>query len=217
MSKMLQLTVQKREVIGKKVAVLRRDGMVVGNIFSKGKESMAIQMPYEPMRKMVDDAGFNHPINLAVDGGEEHLVLIKQIDRDPKTNRYHHIAFHEVRRDQKVEAEVPVELVGTSPAVIAGNIILRGDTTILVSANPLDLPDHLEADASTLIEENDVILARDLKLPANVELVDEGDKMVYRVEVPRSQVEEVESQTEADAVAATLEASTEKTEEVESK
>lgn len=215
MSKTLQLKVQKREVIGKKVAGLRRQGLVVGNIFSKGKESTAIQVGYEPMRKMVDDAGYNHPISLSVDGGEEHLVLIKEIDRDPKTNRFHHIAFHEVRRDQKVEAEVPVELIGTSPAVLAGNIILRGDTTILVSANPLDLPDHLEADAATLINEDDVILARDLKLPANVELVDEGDKMVFKVDVPRSQVEEVESQSEADAVAATLEASTENAEEEE--
>jgi len=207
MSKILHLKVEKREITGKKVAGLRRQGLVVGNIFSKGKDSTAVQTDYEIMRKMVSEAGFNKPILISIDGGSDLLVLIKEIDRDPKTNRFHHIAFHEVRRDQKVEAEIPVELIGTSPAVLAGNIILRGDDTILVSANPLDLPDHLEADATTLIEETDVILARDLKLPANVELVDEGDKMVYKVEVPRSQVEEVEEQTEADAVAATLEAS----------
>lgn len=215
MSKILNLNVEKRQVTGKKVAGLRRQGMVVGNIFSKGKDSTSVQVGYEPMRKMVNEAGFNHPILLSVDGGEDHLVLIKEIDRDPKTNRFHHIAFHEVRRDQKVEAEVPVELIGTAPAVLAGNIILRGDDTILVSANPLDLPDHLEADAAMLVEETDVILARDLKLPANVELVDEPDKMVFKVDVPRSQVEEVEVQDEAEAVAATLEASGDKKEETE--
>lgn len=213
MSKILHLKVEKREITGKKVAGLRRQGLVVGNIFSKGKDSTAVQTDYEIMRKMVSEAGFNKPILISIDGGSDLLVLIKEIDRDPKTNRFHHIAFHEVRRDQKVEAEIPVELVGTSPAVLAGNIILRGDDTILVSANPLDLPEYLEADATTLIEETDVILARDLKLPANVELVDEGDKMVYKVEVPRSQVEEVEEQTEADAVAATLEASGDNKEE----
>lgn len=213
MSKILHLKVEKREIMGKKVAGLRRQGLVVGNIFSKGKDSTAVQTDYEIMRKMVSEAGFNKPILISIDGGSDLLVLIKEIDRDPKTNRFHHIAFHEVRRDQKVEAEIPVELVGTSPAVLAGNIILRGDDTILVSANPLDLPEYLEADATTLIEETDVILARDLKLPANVELVDEGDKMVYKVEVPRSQVEEVEEQTEADAVAATLEASGDNKEE----
>jgi large subunit ribosomal protein L25 len=206
MSKTLQLAVEKRQIVGKKVSALRREGLVVGNIFSKGKDSTQVQVAYEPMRKMVEAAGFNHPILVSVDGGEEHLVLIKDIDRDPKTNRVRHIAFHEVRRDQKVEAEVPVELVGTSPAVLIGNIIIRGDDTILVEANPLDLPDHLEADATMLAEEDDVILARDLKLPANVVLVDEPDKMVFKVEVPRSQIEE-DAGSEADAVAATLEAS----------
>lgn len=205
----VKLHATKREIVGKKVASLRREGFIVGNIFSRGKDSIAVQVEYEVMRKAVDQAGFNHPIDLSVDGSGNHLVLIKSIDRDPKTNIVRHVGFHEVRRDEKVEAEVPVELVGTSPAVLAGNIILRGDDTILVSANPLSLPDHLEADASLLVEEDDVILAKDLKLPSNVELADDEDKMVFKVEVPRSQIEE-ESQSEAEAVAATLEASGEK-------
>lgn len=203
MSKSLELAVEKRSITGKKVSQLYRSGYVVGNIFSKGKESTSIQVAYEPMRKMVEAAGYNHPIELSIDGGSAHLVMIKEIDRDPKKHMIRHIGFHEVRKDQKIEAEVPVELVGTSPAVLAGNIILRGDDTILVEASPLDMPDHLEADATMLVNEDDSILARDLKLPPNVVLADDGDKMVFKVEVPRSQIEE-EVVTEADAVAATL-------------
>jgi large subunit ribosomal protein L25 len=208
MSKTLEMTVQKREITGKKVAGLRRQGLIVANIFSKGKESTTIQVEYEKMRKMVEHAGYNHPINLTVEGGEEHLVLIKDIDRDPRNNRLQHIAFHEVRRDQKVEAEVPVHLTGTSPAVLAGNIIVTIDNTILVEANPLTLPGHLDADASMLVEPDDNIQAKDLKLPAGVILADDPEKVVYKVEVPRSQVEEdAEQVSEEDAVAATLEAS----------
>ena len=203
MSKSLELAVEKRSITGKKVSQLYRSGYVVGNIFSKGKESTSIQVAYEPMRKMVEAAGYNHPIELSIDGGSAHLVMIKEIDRDPKKHMIRHIGFHEVRKDQKIEAEVPVELVGTSPAVLAGNIILRGDDTILVEASPLDMPDHLEADATMLVNEDDSILVRDLKLPPNVVLADDGDKMVFKVEVPRSQIEE-EVVTEADAVAATL-------------
>ena len=212
MSKALHLSALKREVIGKKVAVLRREGFVIGNIFSKGAESTSIQIEYEKMRKMVEEAGFNHPILLQVEGGNEHLVLIKNIDRDPRKNMIEHIAFHEVRKDQKVEAEVPVELIGTSPAVLAGNIVLTVDNTIMVSANPMSLPDHLEVSAELLANPDDMIQAKDLVMPAGVELVDDMDKVIYRVDVPRSQVEEVDS-TEADAVAATLEASTVKKDE----
>jgi large subunit ribosomal protein L25 len=207
MSKVLSLTVSKREVMGKKVSSLRKQGLTVGNMFSRGKESLAIQLDYEVMRKMYDTAGFNHPITLTVEGGSSHLVLIKQVDKDPRKNRISHVAFHEVDKNEKVEAEVPVELVGTSPAVLAGNIIITGDDTILVRANPMDLPDHLEVDATLLAEEDDLVCARDLKMPANVELADDEDKMIYRVEVPRSQVESEEGTSEADAVAATLAAS----------
>jgi len=217
MSKALELTVIKREVIGKKVSVLRRDGFVIGNIFSKGNNSTAVQVEYEVMRKMVDEAGFNRPINVKIDGAGEHLVLIKDIDRDPRTNRFHHIAFHEVRRDQKVEAEIPVELVGTAPAVLAGNIVLTLNDTVLVSANPMSLPDHFEADATLLVEPDDNIQAKDLKIPEGVELVDDLETVLFKVDVPRSQVEEETETTEADAVAATLEASGEAKPETEEK
>jgi large subunit ribosomal protein L25 len=207
MSKTLTLSVAKREIHGKKVAALRRSGLLVGNIFSRGNQSTSIQVDYEVMRKMVLEAGFNHPIDLNVEGEGTHLVLVKEVTRDPKTNRLQHIAFHEVRRDEKVEAEVPVELIGTSPAILAGNIVLTVDNTILVSANPMTLPDHLEVDAELLANPDDLVQAKDLKLPEGVELADDPDKVIYKVDVPRSQVEEVDETTEADAVAATLEAS----------
>jgi large subunit ribosomal protein L25 len=211
MSKALHMSAAKREIVGKKVSQLRKAGFVVGNIFSKGNDSTAVQVEYEIMRKMVDKAGFNHPILLDVDG-EEHLVLIKSIERDPRKHMIEHVGFHEVRKDQKVEAEVPVELIGTSPAVLAGNIVLTVDNTIMVSANPMSLPDHLEVSAELLANPDDMIQAKDLVMPEGVELVDEPDKVVYRVDVPRSQVEESDT-TEADAVAATLEASGSKTDE----
>lgn len=208
MSKMLKLSVTKRDVVGKKVANLRREGLAIGNIFSRGNVSTAIQVDYEVMRKMVIEAGFNHPIDLTVEGAGDHLVLVKEITRDPKTNRFQHISFHEVRRDEKVEAEVPVILIGTSPAVLAGNIVLTVDNTILVSANPMSLPDHLEISAELLAEPDDLVQAKDLTLPEGVELVDDLDKVIFKVDVPRAQIEEeAEELSEADAVAATLEAS----------
>lgn len=192
------MSVEKREVKGK-VKKLYREGLVIGNIYGRGKESVAIQAEYELMRKLIDEAGSNHAIELKVGDKEEHLVLIKHVDFSPTTSRIRHVEFQMVNKDEKIEAEVPVELVGTSPAVLAGNIIITGDSTILVEANPLNLPDHLEADASTLVNTDDLIQAKDLKMPPNVTLADDPDKVVFRIEEPRSQVEEVEAQTEVSA------------------
>ncbi len=196
----IELTVQKREVFGKKVKALYREGRIVGNIFGRGKESIAIDGDYETIRKIAMEAGKNHPIELKVEGGDNHLVLIQDIDIDPAKGRIRHIEFHEVNRNEKVQAEVPVELIGTAPAVLVGNIIITLNDTVVVESNPTNLPDHLEADAELLKEPDDIIQLSDIKVPANVELVTELDTPLFKVEVPRSQIEETsEEETEGSA------------------
>lgn len=186
----ISLKVQKREVFGKKVKRLYREGKVLGNLYGRGKESISVVADYEPMRKVIEKAGKNHAIELSVEGDADHLVLIKNVDYDPVKGRARHVEFHMVNRNEKVEAEVPVELIGTSPAVLAGNIVITLNDTVLVEAVPTNLPDHLEADAELLKEPDDMITIADLKLPANVTFVDEPETPLFKVEVPRSQIEE---------------------------
>lgn len=186
----ISLTVQKRALHGKKVKALYRQGVVVGNLFGRGQESIPVQADYETIRKVVAEAGANHAIDITVEGAGKHLVLIKNIDREPVKGRIRHVEFHMVNRNEKVEAEVPVELVGTAPAVLAGNIIITLNDTVLVEANPTSLPDHLEANAELLKEPDDMITLADITLPAAVEFKDEPDTPLFKVEVPRSQIEE---------------------------
>lgn len=195
----ISLKVQKRDVLGKKVKGLYRDGKVIGNLYGRGKESIPIVGDYEPMRKVIEEAGKNHPIELSVEGDADHLVLIKNVDYDPVKGRARHIEFHMVNRNEKVEAEVPVELVGTAPAVLAGNIVITLNDTVLVEAIPTSLPDHLEANAELLKDPDDMITLADIALPANVEFIDEPTTPLFKVEVPRSQVEAEESAEEISA------------------
>jgi len=195
----ISLKVQKRDVFGKKVKRLYREGKVLGNLYGRGKESIPVVADYELIRKTIEAAGKNHPIELTVEGEKEHLVLIKNIDVDPAKGRFRHVEFHMVNRNEKVEAEVPVELVGTSPAVLAGNIVVTLNDVVVVEAVPANLPEKLEADAELLKDPDDIITLADLKLPPNVEFVDEIDTPLFKVEVPRSQVE---AEAEAEEISA---------------
>lgn len=186
----ITLKVEKREIFGKKVKQLYRDSKVIGNLYGKGKESLPIVGDYETIRKVVDHAGKNHPIELTIEGDKnDHLVLIKHVDVDPAKGRIRHVEFHMVNRNEKVEAEVPVEIIGTAPAVLAGNIIITMNDKVVVSATPTSLPDHLEVKAELLTNPDDIILASDITMPTGVELADEHDLPLFKVEVPRSQVE----------------------------
>lgn len=206
----ISIEVQKRDLLGKKVKSLYRDGKVIGNLYGRGKESIPIQADYEPMRKVVEQAGTNHAIEMIV-GKDSHLVLIKNIDQAPASGLIRHIEFHMVNRNEKVEAEVPVELVGTAPAVLAGNMIITLADTVLVKANPTNLPDHLEIDAELLKEPEDIATVKDIKLPSNVEMIDEEDTPLFKVEVPRSQIES-ESEEEISAADVPSEHGTKETE-----
>lgn len=186
----ISLNVQKRDVFGKKVKKLYREGKVLGNLYGRGKDSLAIVSDYEPMRKVLEQAGRNHPIELSVDGDDNHLVLVKNIDYEPAKGRLRHVEFHMVNRNEKVEAEVPIELIGTSPAVLAGNIILTLNDTVLVEAIPSNLPDHLEANAELLKEPDDIITIADILAPKDVTFVDDAETPLFKVEVPRSQIEQ---------------------------
>lgn len=185
----ISLTVKKREIIGKKVKRLYREGQIVGNVYGRGQQSVPVLGEYEMVRKVAEEAGKNHAIELKIDGENDHLVLIKNVDREPNKGRIRHIEFQMVSRTEKVEAEVPVELVGTAPAVLAGNIILTLNDTVMVEAMPQNLPDHLEANAEALVEPDDIISVADLKVPKGVEMVTEAETPLFKVEVPRSQVE----------------------------
>lgn len=193
----ISLTVQKRELTGKKVKTLYREGKIVGNLFGRGQTSIAVQADYETVRKVVSEAGTNHAIDITVEGEGKHLVLIKNIDHEPVKGRIRHVEFLMVNRNEKVEAEVPVELIGTAPAVLAGNIVITLNDTVLVEANPTNLPDHLEANAELLVEPDDILTLANIKLPENVEFKDDLDTPLFKVEVPRSQIEETAESEEA--------------------
>lgn len=186
----ITLKVEKRDIFGKKVKRLYKDSKVIGNLYGKGKESLPIVGDYETIRKVVDHAGKNHPIELTIEGDKnEHLVLIKHIDVDPAKGRIRHVEFHMVNRNEKVEAEVPVVIIGTAPAVLEGNIIITINDKVVVSATPTSLPDHLEVKAELLTNPEDMILASDITMPSGVSLANEPDLPLFKVEVPRSQVE----------------------------
>lgn len=186
----IALSVKKREVFGNRVKSLYRDGLIVGNVFGRGQTSVAIEGDYETIRKVVTEAGKNHPIELKIEGEGDHLVLVKNIDVDPSKGRIRHVEMQMVNRNEKVEAEVPIELIGTAPAVLAGNMVMTLNDTVIVSANPTNLPDHLEVSAELLVDPEDMITVANISVPSGVEIMTEADTPLFKVEVPRSQVEE---------------------------
>lgn len=201
----ITLKLSEREVKGKAVKSLRRQGLVPANIYERGKESMAVSAPFIEITKVYNQAGKHHPVELVLEG-KKHLAMIKDVDLDPVKNTVRHIAFHAVKRNEKVDAEVPVRLEGEEiPAEKMGYMILTPNDIVEVEALPANLPDELVADLTVLAEIGDKITVADLKVPEGVTITSEPELVLAIVEETKDQIAEADAEAAESAEASEVE------------
>lgn len=208
----LLLEVQQRTVVGKKVAALRREGLVPAVVYEKGTESELVSIPYIPLVKIWNKAGKHHTISLKY-GNKEHLTIIKDVTLDPVKGMITHVAFHAVNKNEAIETEVPVVLEGLAPATVAGLIVRTNIDHVVVKGLPGNIPDSIVIDVTGITTQDDDVRASDLVLPKDITLITETDAVVVSVVVPRAEVEKIEEEVSAADVPSEHGATEDKTEE----
>jgi large subunit ribosomal protein L25 len=166
------LEVEKREVVGKQVKHLRTAGLVPAVIHDHGKDSIIVAGQYVDMLKAYQRAGKHHPVTVTA-GGKHYLALIKSVEFDPKKHQLRHVVFNAVTANEKVTAEVPVQIKfaegnDASPAERAGLVVLSQLDAVEIEAVPSKLPEVLEFDGEILVEVGDHATVADLIVPAGV-------------------------------------------------
>jgi large subunit ribosomal protein L25 len=187
MSEDITLSVEKRDLLGKKVKQLRRNGQTPAVIHDHGKQSVHIAVDELNLKKAYSEAGKNHPVSVHV-GGKEYYAMIKDVIYAPASDIIQHVVFQAVKADEKTTAEVPVRLVGDSPAEKASLQVLKKAEHLEVEALPRDLPESFEVDISQLAEIGDRISVGDIPPPANVEIKTDPTNLIAIVEEPKDQI-----------------------------
>lgn len=190
---------KQREVIGKGLNKLRHDGVIPAVIHNHGQPSIHVMAPEVELLKVYQLAGKHHPLNLEV-GDEKYLALIKDAHFDPVRRRLQHVVFQAIRRNEKVEAEVPVRLEGEIPAEKVGLMVLHQLDSVQIEALPANLPDELVVSTEKLAELHDKITVADLEVPEGVTVLDEPDHPIATVVETRAQVAEEAAEDEAEGV-----------------
>ena len=180
----LKLTIEKRKVTGRKVKALRRDGILPANVYGGKIKSLATQLEMKTFLPVYQKAGETGIIELNIKGESKiRPVLIHNVQLDPVTDQPLHIDFYQVDLKKKVTTEVPVELVGESPAVKEKlGILIQLLTEIEVEALPTELPSKLELDISGLKAVNDVVVVADLKVSKEVKVLTSEKEILAKVE-----------------------------------
>jgi len=129
-------------------------------------------------------------------------VLIRHIQRDPRSGKILHIDFYRVSLTERITIKVALRFVGEAPGVKnQGGVLLHVLDTLEVECAAQDMVQYLDVDVSSLAEIDDTIHAGDIQLPANYTLITDPKEVVAKVAATRAEVAE-----EAVVAAATAEA-----------
>lgn len=177
----LKLEVQLRKLVGKKAKKLRKQGLVLANIFGPEFKSKAISVNLKDLLKTYKIAKETGVVYLKLDK-EEIPVLIKNIQRHPVNDFILHVDFRKIDLKKKIETTVPVKIIGQSEAVSQkGGVLLIQTELINIEALPENIPQQIEVDISIIKEIGQEIKVSDLKKSDKYEIKTEADKVVVSV------------------------------------
>jgi len=186
----------KRKILGRKVKKLRQEGILPANIFGKGIKSQPLQLDKSEFLSVFKKTGETGLVDLVIEKQVARPVLISQIQFNPVTDEPLHVDFHQVNLKEKTTATVEVKLTGEAPAVEKEEgVLVQVLSEVEVEALPTQLPDHLEADISSLKAIDDAVRIKDLKVDKGVEIKAEPEEIVVKISAP---VEEEEAPAPAE-------------------
>ena len=190
------LQIQKRTTEGKKVKTLRNQGITTIHLYGSEFDSASMQVKMSELIDILNLAGFSSPITLN-DGKNDIIAFAREVQRHPLTEQILHVDFQIVGKDDQVEVEVPINLIGESPAVKnLGGVLIKLMETIRVSSKVDSVPKSLELDISVIESLEQSILVGEIEIAEGVQIVSDETFAVARVIPPRIEVEEEEVEEE---------------------
>ncbi len=199
MSERIVIEAEPREVTGKQVSQLRREGWIPGVIYGR-KEPVSVQMEQKALRRALRTVGTTHLADVNV-GGQVRTVLVREIQQHATRGDLVHVDFMEV--DMKSKLRATAELVGAGMSTPQAEGL--GVTTMMlrevdIECLPEDLVAEIEVDLSAIKTADDVIHVRDLTAPKGVEILTDPELVVARFEFAAAE-EEAEGVAEAEGEA----------------
>jgi large subunit ribosomal protein L25 len=214
----VELKAARRETIGKASRRLRRQGLLPAVVYGHNAATTSIQVETHDFERVFGRSGRTQLIDLVIDDGRAHKVLVKEVQRSPRRNTLVHVDFHQVSLREKLQVDVPIAVTGEAEPVSVGDAdVLLVMHALRVECLPSVIPEAIEVDISGLTEVEAGVRVSELKLPDGVVAVADPDDLVVKlaarrvsaVEEEEEAAQEAEAAAEAPAEAAATEEATE--------
>lgn len=172
------------------VGAIRRSGAIPAILYGHGIDPQNLEVDSRKFQKLFTGAGYTTMVTLSIEGGAEHPVFIRDVQIHPLKSTITHIDFYKVRMDEAITAKVPLKFIGESTAVknLSG-IFVRNMDELEVEALPKDMPHDIEVDISALVDFENALHVKDIKLPQGVTTHKDAEEVIALVQPPRSEAE----------------------------
>jgi large subunit ribosomal protein L25 len=185
----IKLTVEKRDGAGSKKALstMRGESKIPAVIYGGEGKPVEIAVNEKELMAARKKGGANAILHLAL-GGKDETVIVKALQRHPVTDRPVHADFQRISLTKKIDAKVPLQIVGIAPGVKDnGGTLVHDLRELRVRALPTKIPQSISVDVSSL-QINQHVSVKDLQIPADVEVLDSAEHMVVSVTLEKEEV-----------------------------
>ena len=204
MATVIELSATARPKAGKGAArAVRRAGRVPGVIYGDSKEPIGVSLDFKELKQKIYAGHFLTTVcNLDVDG-TKHRVIPRDFQLDPVMDNPIHVDFLRLGEGAQVRVRVPIHVTNAdqAPGIKRGGTVNIVTHTISVQVSADEIPQAFEVDLTGL-EINYSRHLSDIKLPANVKVLEHGDITLVTIVPPSGYAEEMKAAAEAAAAAA---------------
>lgn len=197
----LALPTEARTQKGKSAArQLRAKGLAPAVFYGAGIAPVSLAVaPKALLKVLTTPYRRNQVIEIEV-AGQKQLAMVKELQVHPVTRAIEHVDLYKVDMGKPVDTEVPLLTEGKAKGVVAGGEIYVNFRALPVRCTPDKIPAQVTVDVTNM-ELGDTLRAKDVGVPAGVEILLDPERSVIACAEPRKIKTEEEEAAEAAAAA----------------
>jgi large subunit ribosomal protein L25 len=157
----------------------RRNGKVPGILYGKNISNMLFEIGEMELSKELIKTGEHGIVNINIDG-EEHMALIKEIQKDPVNRKFMHIDLEELTNDTVVTTDVPLLFVGEDMVRRNGGILQKERNKVKVQCKGGSIPKSINIDVSAL-SFGDTYRLADIEFSNEISILDDRNTVIAAV------------------------------------
>ena len=168
----------------------RREGKVPGILYGKNLKNLMFEVGELELNSQISRIGEHGVLDISING-DNHNVLIKEIQREPVNQKIIHIDFEELYKNSRIITEVPIRFLGENTINKNGDILQKERSSIKLQCSTSNIPKLIEVDVSNLTAGESYRVA-DIEFAEEISIIDSLNLVIATVTRTNKYNEEIE-------------------------